>query len=285
MKKKALIGLALAVATVLAVGSGAAAGTLPYGEITSPGVDEVIFGSANFGAVYYDDDPGAVDWAVRYGTCAAATNTVFGNVDGFHDTYSWDGHLFHATADTSGWTPGHYCFVFNPREEAGETNIRLTRWFYVVDGYVSGGGQLIEEQDGLKRKDWNVISFGGSAASAGASGFIGQWQINFHNVGTDEYDKATFHTTSIYDMNFYHDGCIAMNFHATGVLNGTPGYRIIFRAQDAGEPGSLDNVRIQLFDGTGEIYDTDPLEFTAESDCFGTHRTMLDNGNLQMAAR
>jgi hypothetical protein len=104
-------------------------------------------------------------------------------------------------------------------------------------------------------------------------------------VGTDEYDKATFHTTSIYDMNFYHDGCIAMNFHATGVLNGTPGYRIIFRAQDAGEPGSLDNVRIQLFDGTGEIYDTDPLEFTAESACFGTHRTMLDNGNLQMAAR
>jgi hypothetical protein len=106
-------------------------GTLPYGEITSPGVDEVVFGSADFGAVYYDDDPGAVDWAVRFETCAAATNTVFGNVDTFSDPFTWDGHLFQATADVSAWTPGRYCFVFNPREEAGEQNARLARWFWV----------------------------------------------------------------------------------------------------------------------------------------------------------
>jgi hypothetical protein len=107
------------------------AGLLPYGEITSPGVDEVIFGSADFDAVYFDDDPSGVSWAVRRGTCAAATNTVFGNVDGHNDAFSWDGHLFHAIADTSTWTAGSYCFIFNPTEDGSEVDIRLTRWFWV----------------------------------------------------------------------------------------------------------------------------------------------------------
>jgi len=107
------------------------AGTLPYGEITSPDVDEVIFGSADFEALYYDDDPGIVQWAVRQETCTAGTNTVFGNVDGYHDSYTWDGHLFQATADTSGWMTTWYCFVFNPKEEGGEQDVRLTRHFYV----------------------------------------------------------------------------------------------------------------------------------------------------------
>ena len=152
------------------------------------------------------------------------------------------------------------------------------------DGFVSGGGQLVEEDN--KRPDWHVISFGGFAASAGASGLIGEWQVNFHNVGVDAFDKSSFHTTSIYAMNFYDGECgIALNFYATGVWNGIPGYKMIFRAQDAGEPGSLDNARIELYNPGGtRVYDTDwPGEFTAESNCHGTHRTLLDNGNLQMA--
>ena len=107
------------------------AGTLPYGEITSPDVDEVIFGSVNLEALYYDDDPGIVQWAVRRETCTAGTNTVFGNVDGHNDSYTWDGHLFQATANTSGWMPTWYCFVFNPKEEGGEQDVRLIHHFYV----------------------------------------------------------------------------------------------------------------------------------------------------------
>lgn len=158
----------------------------------------------------------------------------------------------------------------------------VTKTWY--DKFVSGGGQLLEE-DG-KRPEWNVISFGGFAASAGSAGYIGEWEVNFHNVGDDTYDKSSFHTTSITEMNFFVGvgGCIAMNFTAMGVWNGTPGYKMIFRAQDAGEPGNLDNARIQLFNpSSGEVYDTHDGDFTDQSNCVGTARTLLDNGNLQMA--
>jgi hypothetical protein len=287
MKKRMLIGLVMAAVLVSAWSLGASASLMqPYGEITSPEDGELVFGLTDFEAVYFDDDPGGVQWAVRYGTCAAATNTVFGNVDGYNDPYSWDGSSFHATADTSTWTPGHYCFVLNPREEADEQDVRLTRWFWVVDQYVGGGGQLIEEMVGSKRQDWFVISFGGGVGPAGASGYVGEWEVNFHNVGVDAFDKTSFHTTSIDVMNFYRYSCgIAMNFTATGVWSGNPGYKMIFRAQDAGEPGSNDNARIEIWapGGGTRVYDTHwSGEFTDESNCVGTARTGLDHGNLQM---
>lgn len=104
----------------------------PTAEITSPEDEELVFGLANFDATYSDDDPSGVQWAVRYGTCAAATNTVWGNVDGHNDPFTWDGSSFHSEADTSTWTLGDYCFVFNSTEGPGEDDIRLTRWFKVV---------------------------------------------------------------------------------------------------------------------------------------------------------
>ncbi|HEM61926.1 MAG TPA: hypothetical protein ENO24_06515 [Chloroflexi bacterium] len=103
----------------------------PSGQITSPDEGQLVFGIANFDASYVDDDPAGVQWAVRYNTCDAATNTVWGNVDGYNDPFTWDGSSFHSQADTSTWTPGDYCFVFNPVEGAGEDNMRLTRWFAV----------------------------------------------------------------------------------------------------------------------------------------------------------
>jgi hypothetical protein len=69
---------------------------------------------------------------VREGTCAAATNTRAGNVDGFSTPYSFDGETFASgPIDTSGWNTGMYCFVFNPRETGNEPNMRLTREFYL----------------------------------------------------------------------------------------------------------------------------------------------------------
>jgi len=103
-------------------------GTLPYGEITKPAVGETVSGIVLFEAIYWDDDPSGVQWAVRKGTCAAATGTVFGNVDGHNDSYSWNGNLFQATANTSTWLNGDYCFVFNPTESGGEGEIRLTQF-------------------------------------------------------------------------------------------------------------------------------------------------------------
>jgi hypothetical protein len=258
--------------------------TPPTGEITKPGEGEIVFGSTLFEALYVDNDPLGVQWAVRQGTCAAGTNTVFGNVDGHHDTYSWDGHLFQAIADTSSWSPGKYCFIFNPVEGAGEPDLRLTQWFWVADGYFSGGGQAIEEI-GEKQKDWYKISFGGYAADVGSYGYLGEWEVNFHNVIGDEIDKSKFHATEIAVINFYPantDTCLAaLNFTAFGEWNHIPDYKMIFRAGDFGSPGKVDTVRVELYDPDGDIvFDTHIDDFTDESSCVGSARTGLDNGNI-----
>jgi len=103
-------------------------------EITSPGEGELVSGFVSFDATLYDDDTDdSVQWAVREGTCAAGVGTVFGNVDGFSNSYTWINNVFNAVADTSTWVLGDYCFIFNPTEGAGEANIRLTREFVLVD--------------------------------------------------------------------------------------------------------------------------------------------------------
>ena len=121
-------------------------------EITVPEEGDTVSGEVNFEAYLIDDDEDSVQWAVRKGTCTAGTNTVFGNVDGYNDSYDWDYnsetgmHTFLATADTSTWPLGMYCFVFNPREDAGEINIRLTREF-VVESCDEDGDGINDSED------------------------------------------------------------------------------------------------------------------------------------------
>lgn len=103
-----------------------------YAEITSPAEGANVTGIVPFTAQLHNDDQNdGVQWAVRFGTCAANTGTVMGNVDGFTNSYDWDGEFFSAEADTSTWEPGTYCFIFNPRERNGEQDVRETRLFTV----------------------------------------------------------------------------------------------------------------------------------------------------------
>ena len=120
---------------------------LRYAEITSPAADSVVTDTLNLGAFLMDDDYDAVQWAVRKGTCAAATNSVMGNVDGFSTPFNWAvdasnkyKYNFSATADVTAWAEGVYCFIFNPSEDGGESDIRMTEFFKVNwdednDGY------------------------------------------------------------------------------------------------------------------------------------------------------
>lgn len=101
-------------------------------EITSPTDGEVVTGLVSFDAILNDKDgDDNVQWAVRKGTCAANTNTVAGNVDGFSNTSDWDGFNFHAESDVTSWEDGEYCFIFNPTESTGDVAIRETREFVV----------------------------------------------------------------------------------------------------------------------------------------------------------
>ncbi len=176
------------------------------GEILTPLEGEVVFGETLLSGIYNDNDNvpnNIVRWAVRQGTCTAGVGTVFGNVDGHHDSYEWDGHLFTSTIDTSTLTPGNYCFVFNPLDDnEGVHNVRETREFIVADTYIHGGGHALEEMES-KRKDWLDFSFGGWVADAGVAGLLGEWQVNLHNVGGTDLDKSRFHTTEITSLNLY----------------------------------------------------------------------------------
>jgi hypothetical protein len=117
----------------------------PYGIITYPVMDyDVESGLITLLAEYYDgdsDNDDIVQWAVRSETCSANTNTVAGNVDGFNDSYTWDGQDFSSDLDTDLLSPGDYCFVFNPKDD-GPVNVRETRWFTIEDdsGDDNGGG-------------------------------------------------------------------------------------------------------------------------------------------------
>lgn len=112
-------------------------GPIPHvntGTITNPAANgDHVSGITNFTALYDDGDAvndDAVHWAIRTGT-SCTTGTVFGNVDGHTDSSTWDGSNFSAMLDTSSLTPGEYCFVFNPTDDAGENDVRETRTFFV----------------------------------------------------------------------------------------------------------------------------------------------------------
>lgn len=153
------------------------------GEILTPTAGEAVSGSTDFTAVYHDGEdpnPDGVQWAVRMGTCAAGVGTVFGNVDGHSDAFSWDGMNFSATADTSLWTPGSYCFVFNPIDDPGQPNIRLTREFVVEAPFVvptdkneckKGGWMDLTDANGVPFKNQgdcvSYVATGGKNEAAG----------------------------------------------------------------------------------------------------------------------
>ncbi len=180
-------------------------------EITSPTINQVVQGLVNFNATLNDKDgDDSVQWAVRKGTCAAGTNTVLGNVDGFNSPSTWDHFSFHASADTSSWVPGGYCFIFNPSESAGDTAIRETREFVVADtkaplvtintpsegetlsGVVHIFGTIVED---LAMGNYNIAIYPGGADFMDFSKRIEQSNVNpatiFNNQKIFEWDTAS----------------------------------------------------------------------------------------------
>lgn len=111
----------------------------PTGEITAPIADAIVTSTTTLLATYDDGDDindDDVQWAVRSGSCDTATTTVFGNVDGKSDSYSWDGASFSAIINTALATPGTHCFIFNPTDDAGQPDLRLTREFTIDETVV-----------------------------------------------------------------------------------------------------------------------------------------------------
>ena len=107
-------------------------------EITAPTAGQDVYGLVNFTAYLDDNDPDSIQWAVRQGTCVAGTNTVLGNVDGHSDVATINqtdlsNQTFSFTGDMSAMTPGMYCFIYNPKEDSGESDIRETVEFNLIN--------------------------------------------------------------------------------------------------------------------------------------------------------
>lgn len=135
-------------------------------EIIQPEVDEVTSGTTELLAYYADengDGNDAVQWAVREGTCEAGTNTRFGNVDGYNTPFTWNNVDFFAEIDTTTVPNGQYCFVFNPTEDGGDANQRLTRLFMIENP---------DDEEPTKPDEVTVTITGDTAAGENQPGWL-----------------------------------------------------------------------------------------------------------------
>ena len=127
------------------------------GEISSPLEGATIVGDVSLDANLTDDDYDDVEWAIRKGGCEDDREILWGNVDSRNDPYTWvykqTVHTFHSEINTCLWKFGLYCFVFDPIEDDGEEDIRLTRMFAV--DYCDNDGDDIPDVDDNCPLDFN----------------------------------------------------------------------------------------------------------------------------------
>lgn len=132
--------------TVVALALGMTGTAMAATTITSPNEGQIILNGRIDLVVEADWDTGeSVQWAVRFETCEANTNTVAGNVDGFSTPHVVEDQTLSATLDVSGWDSGDYCVVVNPNSDA-----RATLGFQVANGLT---------KDNCKQGAWEQYGF------------------------------------------------------------------------------------------------------------------------------
>lgn len=156
-------------------------------EITEPSTLTMNAGLIDFEAYLVDDDADSIQWAIRKDTCAAGSGTVFGNVDGKNDQATINtSDLGNQTFSFStNMNPGEYCFIYNPTEDAGESEIRLTKEFEIVDVEAPNVPTGIYFKDTVNNK---IVSCGGITS---ARNFDVYWDKN-NEPDFDHYEYISF---------------------------------------------------------------------------------------------
>lgn len=219
------------------------------------------------------------------------------------------------TVGESGWSDavGEHTYTVTATDCAGNVGVDSVT-YYVVDSYGTIGGQITQEEDGPKKKDWAKISYGGWAGLAGTTEY-GELEVTFHNVNNDDLDKTKFVATSIDRIVFTNTGWNPdedevpappysdynkVIIWATGDLADAKTLQVVsadceikIQAVDTGEPGHPatagfpDSIRIELFcDGSTYDYDSS-LKYSGDFDWYGTntasgYRHYIDAGNIQI---
>lgn len=130
---------------------------------------------------------------------------------------------------------------------------------------------------------------------------VGQWQTDFHNVSVDMLDGATFHSTSIADLAFFHDGGESPTpspanantawFVAQGRLNlkgedsSESGWTLFVGLADRGEPGKNDSIQLSLVNPASVNAYVTTFDFPSDASIGIPGPTVtkrLASGNLQI---
>ncbi len=182
-------------------------------QITSPNSGAEVSGTTTLKAEYSgtttpNRNGNLVSFAVRSGQCGSTDSTVFGNVDGQDDpyTYSTSTGEFSAEFDSTTEADGDYCFVFNPSDEGDTAEEEVN--FTVAN----------EIEDDTSEVDLNVSKTvdGGDATSSDFTFEVldenndpiqfssdGETNSEFHGSadGTDLSFSATSSATTTYSVN------------------------------------------------------------------------------------
>jgi hypothetical protein len=174
--------------------------------------------------------------------------------------------------------------------------------YSVLPQYLTGGGQIVTDTEGVKKKDQYKVSFAGNLGYAGNHTLMGQYQLHLHNVSVDSLDGAVFHSTSVEILNFYRDDNGGPNpppaeanvayFKIDGRLKMkstdefVDGYTMYAYVADRGEPGMNDSINFALWEGATVLYSsTYDFPHTSQVETPGvTLTTPLTAGNLQIHA-
>ncbi|PIR88814.1 MAG: hypothetical protein COU09_00060 [Candidatus Harrisonbacteria bacterium CG10_big_fil_rev_8_21_14_0_10_44_23] len=263
---------------------------LSISEIIQPEVDEETSGTTELEAYYADengDGNDSVQWAVRAGTCAVGTNTVLGNVDGHNDLYTWDGMDFSADFDTTQVDNGEYCFVFNPSEDSGDENQRLTREFTVNnepgdddgDGVPNDSDECAEtpaetevDKAGCPFEEEQTPAFECSAGILHQNIVSGDPKTKLYSVDPDtlafsdagQYSNDYSNNVAVdadgivYSIDDADMSLYVLNADGTRELVGATGIKNRVPASGFGPDGLLYVIEKTSSDGDGNLYSIDP---------------------------
>ncbi|WP_422485420.1 hypothetical protein [Gudongella sp. DL1XJH-153] len=161
------------------------------------------------------------------------------------------------------------------------------------DARVSGGGQMMADSGEESAKNgkpiFYKISFGGGSYVSNRDLYFDGLEVTFHNVSDPEVKGGKFVGDELVEMDFRFNEGVA-KYTVNGTFNGDPGYSMIVRVEDFGEPSFgfedteeqefyADNLRFVL---KGEISYDSSNDFPGESDNDGKARNFLDRGNIQV---
>ena len=193
--------------------------------ITDPEADgETLEGSYTFEAEYVDADDifDAMRWAVRAGGGECNGATLFGNVGGADDAFTYDGADFAATLDLGLLEDGNYCLVLNPAESSGE-DFRAIREFTVEATtpicsvvVVSDGETTVVENDDGPASVLSVINGAWTAMIDGAD-WIWSSDVTSDEPGTKTFEQTFAWSGPVTDATLI----VAADNTYTTMVNGT----------------------------------------------------------------